>query len=96
MAIKIDAETLRDNATTLDGYKDNHDTNITAVKSLITNMCNTEVFDGATASAYLAKMQSYEATMTAFSQMLEEFSASLKTVANTFEQTDSGLAGSLG
>ena len=93
--IRIDAETLRANATTLSGYKDTHDTNITAVKQLIQNMCNSDVFDGATATAYLARIESYEATMTAFSQMLEEFSSSLNTVANTFEQTDTGLAGSL-
>ena len=94
--IRIDADTLRTNAQTITGYKDTHDTNIQAVKSLIQNMCNSDVFDGATASAYLARMQSYEASMQAFSQMLEEFSTSLTSVANTFEQTDTSLAGALG
>lgn len=94
--IRIDAETLRANAATLNGYKTTHDDNIMAVKQLVQNMCNSDVFDGATASAYLARLESYEATMTAFSQMLEDFSTSLNTVANTFEQTDTGLAGALG
>lgn len=95
-AIRIDAETLRANANILKGYKEAHDSNITAVKLLVRNMCNTEAFDGATASAYLTRLESYEATMTAFSQMLEDFSTSLTTVANTFVDTDTGLAGALG
>lgn len=94
--IRIDAETLRSNATTLNGYKETHDNNIQAVKSLIQNMCNSDVFDGATASAYLARMESFQATMDQFSQMLEEFGTSLNSVANTFEETDNSLAGALG
>lgn len=96
MAIRIDAETLRTNATTINGYKETHDSNIQAVKTLIQNMCNTEVFDGATATAYLARMESYAATMQSFSEMLAEFSDNLNSIANTFEDTDTGLAGSLG
>lgn len=94
--IKIDAATLRGNANQILGYRETHDANITAVKSLISQMCNSEVFDGATASAYLAKMESYQATMVQFSQMLEDFSTSLNKVANTFEETDTGLAGLMG
>lgn len=95
MAIKIDAETLRSNATTLSSYKETHDENINSIKQLIHGMCNTEVFDGATATAYLSRLESYEATMTSFSDMLDQFAQSLTTVANQFEETDNSLAGSL-
>lgn len=93
--IRIDADTLRANATTLMGYKETHDSNIQSVKALIQNMCNSEAFSGTAATAYLNRLESYEGTMQAFSAMLEEFSRSLNNVANTFEQTDTGLAGSI-
>lgn len=93
--IRIDADTLRANANTLAGYKDSHDTNIQSVKRLVEQMCNSEVFDGATATAYLNRMHSYEATMQAFSTMLEEFSTSLNNVAENFSVLDGDLAGSL-
>lgn len=95
MAIKIDAATLRSNATQLNSYRDSHDSNIQSVKAMITSMCNTDVFDGATASAYLARMESFESTMQAFSQMLLDFSTNLNRIATNFEDTDTGLASSL-
>ena len=95
MGIKIEAETLRANANTLHGYKETHDANIQAVQNLIRSVCNTEAFDGQTASAYLARMESFQGQMNAFSEMLEDFSLKMKRAADEFESYDASLAGSI-
>ena len=96
MAIRINAETLRTNANSIKGYRTEHDNNIKAITNLINSMCNSEVFDGATASAYKAQLDSMQATMTSFSEMLENFATQLERIANNFEDTDNSLASSMG
>lgn len=95
MAIKIDAETMRSNAATLRNLRGTHDENITAIGNLIRNMCNTDVFTGDTANAYLNRYDSMQATFQSFSELLEEFATNLENVASNFTDIDTSLASAL-
>lgn len=95
MAIKIDAETMRSNAATLRNLRGTHDENINAIGNLIRNMCNTDVFTGEAANAYLNRYDSMQATFQNFSQLLEEFATDLDSVASNFTDTDTTLASAL-
>ena len=91
--IKIDAETMRSKATEISGLRDQHDQLIASIGSIINGMSG--VFEGAAATAYVTQYDSMKATFTQFSEMLMKFSTELNGVANTMENTDTSLAGSI-
>lgn len=93
--IRVDAVTLHEKATDIRNLKTNHDENIMKMKSLITTMCNSEVFSGKASKAYLNRMESMQATFNSFSELIEEFATALDGVADTFGDVDDGLASSL-
>lgn len=95
MAIKIDAETMRSNASTLRNLRGTHDDTINSISNLIRNMCGTDVFTGEAANAYLNSLESMQSTFTSFSELLERFAADLDSAANTFTETDTSLASAL-
>lgn len=92
--IIIDADTLRAKATEIRNMKSTHDDNISKMRSLVTNLSG--VFDGDAGTAYVNQFESMQATFTQFSEMIEMFAAELNTVADNFQNLDTGLASKLG
>ena len=93
--IKFDADQVKDKATQLRNMRSTHDDNITQMRTLITSMCNSEIFEGQAATAYLNKFESMASTFTQFSEMIEEFAARLDVAATTMTETDNALASAL-
>lgn len=54
------------------------------------------VFEGEAATAFVSNFESYNAQFTSFGELLESFAQKLDTAANTMEETDGGLAASMG
>ncbi len=92
--IKVDAETLHAKAKEISGLRDQHDSTIQQIGSLINGL--SEVFAGQAGTAYVTRFESMKNTFTSFSEMLQEFSTDLDSVANAFTSIDESLAGSLG
>ena len=91
--IIIDAETMRSKATEISTLRDQHDQLIAQIGTIIKGMNG--VFEGAAGTAYVTQYEGMSTTFTQFSEMLLKFSTDLNKVANTMENTDNSLAGSI-
>ena len=83
MKIIVTPEEMRSNATSLRSEKANFEQCISSMRTIVNSMSG--VFEGEAAAAY-----------TAFGELLESFAQKLDTAANTMEETDGGLAASMG
>ena len=90
MKIIVTPEEMRSNATSLRSEKANFEQCISSMRTM------SGVFEGEAAAAYVSNFESYNGQFTAFGELLESFAQKLDTAANTMEETDGGLAASMG
>ena len=94
MKIIVTPEEMRSNATSLRSEKANFEQCISSMRTIVNSMSG--VFEGEAAAAYVAIFESYNGQVTALGELLESFAQKLDTAANTMEETDGGLAASMG
>ena len=94
MKIIVTPEEMRSNATSLRSEKANFEQCISSMRTIVNSMSG--VFEGEAAAAYVSNFESYNGQFTAFGELLESFAQKLDTAANTMEETDGGLAASMG
>lgn len=93
MKIIVTPEEMRSNATSLRSEKANFEQCISSMRTIVNSMSG--VFEGEAAAAYVSNFESYNGQFTAFGELLESFQK-LDTAANIMEETDGGLAASMG
>ena len=89
MKIIVTPEEMRSNATNIRTEKC-----ISSMRTIVNSMSG--VFEGEAATAFVSNFESYNAQFTSFGELLESFAQKLDTAANTMEETDGGLAASMG
>ena len=94
MKIIVTPEEMRSNATSLRSEKANFEQCISSMRTIVNSMSG--VFEGEAAAAYVSNFESYNRHFTAFRELQESFAQKLDTAANTMEETDGGLAASMG
>lgn len=94
MKIIVTPEEMRGNATNIRSEKANFEQCISSMRTIVNSMSG--VFEGEAATAYVANFESYNAQFTSFGELLESFAQKLDTAASTMEETDGGLASSMG
>ena len=94
MKIIVTPEEMRSNATSLRSEKANFEQCISSMRTIVNSMSG--VFEGEAAAAYVSNFESYNGQFTPFGELLESFAQKLDTAANTMEETDGGLAASMG
>ena len=94
MKIIVTPEEMRSNATNIRTEKANFEQCISSMRTIVNSMSG--VFEGEAAAAYVSNFESYNGQFTAFGELLESFTQKLDTAANTMEETDGGLAASMG
>ena len=94
MKIIVTPEEMRSNATNIRTEKANFEQCISSMRIIVNSMSG--VFEGESATAFVSNFESYNAQFTSFGELLESFAQKLDTAANTMEETDGGLAASMG
>jgi WXG100 family type VII secretion target len=94
MKIIVTPEEMRSNATNIRTEKANFEQCISSMRTIVNSMSG--VFEGEAATAFVSNFESYNAQFTSFGELLESFAQKLDTAANTMEETDGGLAASMG
>ena len=77
---------LREKASTLKTYRDEHDATIEKIRVLVNNL--SEVYKGESATAYIERFNGLKSTFDNFSQLLEDLAQQLIEDANRFEEAD--------
>jgi WXG100 family type VII secretion target len=94
MKIIVTPEEMRSNASNIRTEKANFEQCISSMRSIVNSMSG--VFEGQAATAYKNNFDSYNAQFTQFGELIESFAQKLDSSAATFEETDQGMAGSMG
>lgn len=87
--IQVTPETLREKATNVRTYKDEHDQVIQKLRTLVEGL--NETWKGEAQDAFVAKFNSMQTTFTNFSEMLEGYAKLMDTAATQLENTDQSL-----
>ena len=87
--IQITPESLRQNATSVMNYKEEHDQTIRKLAQLVRGLQDT--WKGQAQDAFYQKFESMQQTFTQFSEMLKGFADNMNTAAQQLESTDQSL-----
>ena len=88
MAIKIDAEVMRAEASKMRNFKQQHIDAISSLKNTVQALTNSESFDGATATKYRTEFEGLSGTFSQFEEMLEGLARELEAAADKFVTVD--------
>ncbi len=87
--IRITPESLRGNATKVDGYRSEFDTTMSNLQRLVDNLSSE--WEGQAQTAFTNDFQNMKKTITSFSQCLQRYSDAMRTAATELEQADQNL-----
>lgn len=87
--IQVTPDLLTAKATELRGLKEEHDTAMQNMKTLINGL--NEIWKGDAQTAFITKYESMQSTFTNFSEMLEGYAKLMDTAATKLQETDSSL-----
>ena len=94
MKIIVTPEEMRSNATNIRTEKANFEQCISSMRTIFN--CMSVLFEGEASTAFVSYFESYNSQFRSFGELLEIFAQKLETAANTMEETDGGLAASMG
>lgn len=87
--IQVTPELLEGKASEVTNIRNEHDSLMNQLKSLITSL--NEIWKGTAQDAFVEKYQSMQSTFTQFSEMLEQYATLMKTAASDLRTTDETL-----
>ena len=94
MKIIVTPEVLRNNSSEIRNEKAKFEETISRMRTIVNSMSGE--FEGEAATAYINNFESYNSSFTQFSELIESFAKKLDVTAQTMEETDASLAGSMG
>ncbi|MBR0039179.1 MAG: WXG100 family type VII secretion target [Lachnospiraceae bacterium] len=87
--IRITPESLRSNATKVDGYRSEFDGTMSNLQRLVDNLGSE--WEGQAQAAFNNDFQNMKKTITSFSQCLQRYADAMRTAAAELEQADQNL-----
>lgn len=91
--IKITPERLKDEASKVRNYREEHDNAISRLTNLVMSLCDT--WDGEAQMAFVSSYENFKPKLDKFSQTLEKYAQDMDKISNKMQTTDQSLAGKI-